>query len=618
MGRTSRRIEIRLARFGCAAAATWYAYDWWQLRPSSAMKLPQAFAIAAGTTCQERRGQTIQKLRESTAPEYDVCVIGGGVVGLYTALDARLRGLSVILFEAEDFGCGSMSSGVGLVSGGFTNCQRALRQREGIFLRYAIEMTREATIWCNVAPQCVTPLLDTILPSFHSTEQLELVLAAWMSSVLSLLVGGMWRSGRWLSIGEARKRVDDENLKGAVMVQDLVVDGRAAAIALAKTAERAGVELLSYCPVTNIELEENLDGSSSVAVITAHDGYTSESMKQRKGRQSQRSRLTIKAKTVVNCCGSWADTIRGFDTMKHSGSPTSFFDRTVAYSWLVVAADSIQREMKGGVVPQGLVVNSNVRSFPSASIVPFSAEPPVALLGSACSPVSQLPDKMGATAAQSCKGIMRASDGYQAVLTATASQLARLGLRIEVAPTKPVTCLSTLHSIIVPPTLTGANVAQELYMRGFHVEGRLSKSPMVHVIGGNIGLSRLIAEEAVNICQEKIFRIDATTPEGQKRKKELTQSIISTVALDERSDESAANNSIVDQVRQFATSEYAMSVTDVILRRTRVAYHSPLETWEGVVAVAKIMGDALRWSPAKVDEEVRNAREVLRRIAVQT
>ena len=53
-----------------------------------------------------RRARSLEAL-DST--EFDVLVVGGGVVGAGAALDAASRGLSVALVEAEDWAAGTSS-----------------------------------------------------------------------------------------------------------------------------------------------------------------------------------------------------------------------------------------------------------------------------------------------------------------------------------------------------------------------------------------------------------------------------------------------------------------------------------------------------------------------------
>jgi len=75
--------------------------------------------------------------------EFDVVVIGGGVVGAGAALDAATRGLDTVLLEARDWASGTSSRSSKLVHGGlrylemldFGLVREALRER-GLLLRH--------------------------------------------------------------------------------------------------------------------------------------------------------------------------------------------------------------------------------------------------------------------------------------------------------------------------------------------------------------------------------------------------------------------------------------------------------------------------------------------------
>jgi glycerol-3-phosphate dehydrogenase len=65
--------------------------------------------------------------------EFDVLVLGAGVVGTGAALDAATRGLSVALVEARDYASGTSSRSSKLVHGGL----RYLEQRRAPRTAYA-------------------------------------------------------------------------------------------------------------------------------------------------------------------------------------------------------------------------------------------------------------------------------------------------------------------------------------------------------------------------------------------------------------------------------------------------------------------------------------------------
>ena len=86
------------------------------------------------------------------AEQFDVVVIGGGVVGSGCALDAATRGLKVALVEARDFASGTSSRSSKMFHGGL----RYLEQLEFGLVREALH-ERELSL-TTLAPHLVKPL----------------------------------------------------------------------------------------------------------------------------------------------------------------------------------------------------------------------------------------------------------------------------------------------------------------------------------------------------------------------------------------------------------------------------------------------------------------------------
>src|SRR5499425_1865551 len=83
---------------------------------------------------------------------FDVLVIGGGVTGAGTALDAASRGLRVALVEARDLAAGTSSRSSKLIHGGL----RYLEQRDFKLVREAL---RERDLLVSrLAPHLVRPV----------------------------------------------------------------------------------------------------------------------------------------------------------------------------------------------------------------------------------------------------------------------------------------------------------------------------------------------------------------------------------------------------------------------------------------------------------------------------
>jgi glycerol-3-phosphate dehydrogenase len=81
----------------------------------------------------------------------DVLVVGGGIQGATTALEAARRGLSLLLVERDDFGAGASSSSQRVAHGG-------LRYLQSLDLPRCLESIRERRRWLQAAPGLVRPL----------------------------------------------------------------------------------------------------------------------------------------------------------------------------------------------------------------------------------------------------------------------------------------------------------------------------------------------------------------------------------------------------------------------------------------------------------------------------
>ncbi|MGZ6877643.1 MAG: FAD-dependent oxidoreductase, partial [Nocardioidaceae bacterium] len=99
-------------------------------------------------------------LEAMAATELDVLVVGGGVVGVGTALDAVTRGLTVGLVEQRDFASGTSSRSSKLVHGGL----RYLEMRDFALVREAL--AERGLLLTRLAPHLVRPV-PFLYPLMH-------------------------------------------------------------------------------------------------------------------------------------------------------------------------------------------------------------------------------------------------------------------------------------------------------------------------------------------------------------------------------------------------------------------------------------------------------------------
>ena len=234
-------------------------------------------------------------LAQAQAParngEWDLVVIGGGATGVGVALDAAARGFSVVLLEAEDFAKGTSSRATKLVHGGV----RYLAQGNISLVREALH--ERATLLAN-APHLAQPLAF-VMPSYRWWEREFYGIGLKMYDALAGSRG--LGATEFLSSAQTRvllPTVRTRGLSGGVKYWDGQFDDARLAVTLARTAVAQGAVVLNHCPVTSLVRE-----GGRVMGVVARDSETG-------------TRLTIRAKCVVNATGVWVDDLRNMDRDK--------------------------------------------------------------------------------------------------------------------------------------------------------------------------------------------------------------------------------------------------------------------------------------------------------------
>ena len=127
----------------------------------------------------EARGEALEAMRASSpANPLDILVVGGGVTGAGTALDAVTRGLSTGVVEAQDWSAGTSSRSSKLVHGGLRYLQmldfhlvhEALTERDQLINRLAPHLVRpvsflyplEHRVWERAYVGAGVALYDTL------------------------------------------------------------------------------------------------------------------------------------------------------------------------------------------------------------------------------------------------------------------------------------------------------------------------------------------------------------------------------------------------------------------------------------------------------------------------
>jgi glycerol-3-phosphate dehydrogenase len=223
--------------------------------------------------------------------ELDVLVVGGGIVGTGTALDAVTRGLSTGLVEQRDFASGTSSRSSKLVHGGL----RYLEMLDFGLVKEALE--ERGLLLTRLAPHLVRPCAF-LYPLTHRAWERPYV-AAGLTLYDAMAKAGKYDVGlprhRHLTRrGVARVAPDlaVEGMVGAIRYYDAQVDDARLVVTVARTAVSHGAHVASRTKVVGFLREgERVTGARVVDLET--------------GRE-----ITVRARVVVNAAGVWTNDIQ--------------------------------------------------------------------------------------------------------------------------------------------------------------------------------------------------------------------------------------------------------------------------------------------------------------------
>jgi len=257
---------------------------------SNPIHAPRELGSAASMLGPQQRRDAWERLG---AEQFDVVVIGGGVVGSGCALDAATRGLRVALVEARDFASGTSSRSSKMFHGGL----RYLEQLEFGLVREALH-ERELSL-TTLAPHLVKPMPFL----FPLTKRLwERPYTAAGIFLYDRLGGAksvpaqkhLTRAGA-LRLSPGLKR---NALIGGIRYYDTVVDDARHTLTVARTAAHYGAVVRSSTQV--VALLREGDRVTGVQVRDSENGAITE----------------VRGHVVVNATGVWTDEIQALSRQR--------------------------------------------------------------------------------------------------------------------------------------------------------------------------------------------------------------------------------------------------------------------------------------------------------------
>lgn len=395
------------------------------------------------------------------------------------------------------------------------------------------------------APHLVAPL-RFVVPVYRRWEKLKLALG---------LTAYEWLAGRHslgrvrrMSVAETRAalpNVRTDGLRGGVEYFDAQFDDAGLAIALAQTVFDQGGLALNYVPVTGF-----IEEAGRIRGVRAQDHFTGQ-------------HFEFHANVVINAAGVWVDDIR---RMAQAGAPSMLAPSQGVH--LVVDAEWLPGE-RALLVP-------HTEDGRVLFMIPWQGK---VLLGTTDTPLQETPLEPQAQAAE-----------IDFILRTAAQYLARAPGRADVT-----SVFAGLRPLIAAdPDAPRSELSRE------HVI-RVSPQGLVTIAGGKWTTYRQMGEDVIDraaregglparACRtaDLPLHIDANQPDNSDAD-----------AIDARLIPSEA------RIRHAVEHQFALTVEDVLARRSRVLFLDAAAAREAAPQVAAILADELGfdvdWAEAQVD-----------------
>ncbi len=261
------------------------------------------------------RAEAIRKMAET---ELDILVVGGGVVGAGSALDAVTRGLTTAIVEARDWASGTSSRSSKLIHGGL----RYLEMLDFGLVREAL--TERGLLLDRIAPHLIRPV-PFLYPLTHRVWE-----RAYVGAGVLLYDTMAYTSGTAHGLKRhrhlTRRRALHEapclrksSFTGAIQYWDAQVDDARHTMTVVRTAAGFGALAANRVQVTGfLRQGERVTGASLVDVETGEN-------------------FEVRAKQLINATGVWTD-----DTQALADTRGQFHVRASKGIHLVVPRDRLQ------------------------------------------------------------------------------------------------------------------------------------------------------------------------------------------------------------------------------------------------------------------------------------
>ena len=517
-----------------------------------------------------QRGKTLRELQDRT---FDLAIVGGGITGAGILREASLRGLSVALLEAEDFASGTSSKSTKLIHGG-------IRYLAMGHIHVVRESSRERKRVNELAPHLAEPQW-LMLPARNLIEfykyRIGVNVYEWLGQVgasdLHFNLSGEALRAREPLLHSGR-------YSRACIYREYLTDDARLVMANIRAGVKAGGVALNKIRVNGV-----IKDRGKLQALRARCETTGEE-------------IVVNCKGVINAAGPWVESICDLDGLL-SEKP-------------LVLSKGVHVVIPHSLLPLNEMVlmvtkdNRPVFAIPRGEVV---------YIGTTDTKYEQAANVWPEVRCSELEYLFRPIKDY-------------FDLEIE-----PGDCLSTWAGLR-PLIAQGGKSTKEISRKD---EIWVSKSGLITIAGGKLTGYRKMAEETVdtavqllNLSAKKGFE-DVPLPGGdfsgdvaqqvscllvdypmQADKALRLIRLYGTEAWDvmalDPTPVSEGSSLVRGELLWSMEEEGALSLEDIIYRRTRAAFYRPLEVPKIIEPVAEIMAGFLNWSEDQRDSEVESVK----------
>jgi len=238
-----------------------------------------------------------EALESISTNAFDVCVIGAGATGSGSALDSQLRGMKTLLLDGSDFASGASTAATKIIHGGVRYLEEAVKHLDAAQYEVVNRALHERIHMLHNGP-FLSRQLEFLIPCPNWLDVaymgFGMKLYEWIAGEDSLF------PSRFLPKAETMKRMPglaQDSFIGSIAYADGQFDDARYNIGLINTFVQAGGEALNYARAVGF----TKDGKGKLQTVDVEDVWS-------------KTRFTVRASRFVNATGPRSDAIRGLAT----------------------------------------------------------------------------------------------------------------------------------------------------------------------------------------------------------------------------------------------------------------------------------------------------------------